>query len=82
MPLWKITAKNSWTFSKDQVLTKGMFIEMSTPSKSRNITFTPTINIWIARFPISLSPLLSPPQPWLNRQHIQRKTSAPAIHRC
>ncbi len=39
MPLWKITARNSWVFSKDQALTKGMFIEMSTPST------TPPLNL-------------------------------------
>lgn len=30
MALWKISAKNNWNWGKDKVLTKGMFIEMST----------------------------------------------------
>ncbi len=32
MALWKISAKNNWNWGKDKVLTKGMFIEMSTQS--------------------------------------------------
>ncbi len=32
MPLWKIYAKNTWNWGKDRMLTKGMFIEMSTQS--------------------------------------------------
>lgn len=32
MPLWKISARNNWNFGKDMVLTKGMYIELSTPT--------------------------------------------------
>ncbi len=32
MPLWKISARNNWNFGKDMVLTKGMYIELSTLS--------------------------------------------------
>ncbi len=39
MPLWKIYAKNNWNWGKDKMLTKGMFIEMSTP------TTTPPLNV-------------------------------------
>lgn len=32
MPLWKISARNNWNWGKDMVLTKGMYIELSTQS--------------------------------------------------
>lgn len=32
MALWKISAKNNWNWGKDKVLTKGMFVELSTPT--------------------------------------------------
>ena len=30
MPLWKISAKNNWSWGSGKQLVKGMFIEMST----------------------------------------------------
>lgn len=32
MPLWKISARSNWNWGKDMVLTKGMYIELSTQS--------------------------------------------------